>query len=390
MKKEIVILGSTGSIGNSTLKSIEKQNNFIIKLLTTHSNIKKVFKQAKKFKVKNVIVENEKKYREYKFKFQKNKIKLHLGFKNINKVLKKKVLYCVNSISGIDGLEPTLHIIPFTKNILIANKESIICGWDLISKQLKKHNTKFIPVDSEHYAIWKLIKYEDYKNIDKIILTASGGPFLNINKQKISNIKPEQALKHPNWNMGKKISIDSSTMMNKVFEFIEAKKIFNIDKKNLSILIHPTSFVHAIIFFNSGIIKFLAHDTKMTIPISSALEIKLKNKTNKFDNYLKNLNNMKFIKPREKQFPLLSVINMLPDKNSFFETILITLNDDLVHKYLNGEINYISIQKNILSLINRPFLKKFYKLKPKNIYDIKNMIMITKNYISNNLKYYEK
>lgn len=390
MKKEIVILGSTGSIGNSTLISIEKQNNFVIKLLTTHSNLKKVFKQAKKFKVKNVIVENEKKYREYKFKFKKNNIKLHLGFKNINNVLKKKVFYCVNSISGIDGLEPTLNVIPFTKNILIANKESIICGWDLISEQLKKHNTKFIPIDSEHYAIWKLIKNEDYKNIDKIILTASGGPFLNINKQKISNIKPEQALKHPNWNMGKKISIDSSTMMNKVFEFIEAKKIFNIDKKNLSILIHPISFVHAIISFNSGIIKFLAHDTKMTIPISSALEIKLKNKTNKFDNYLKNLNNMKFIKPNKKQFPLLSVINMLPDRNSFFETILITLNDDLVHKYLNGEINYISIQKNILSLINRPFFKKFYKLKPKSIYDIKNMIMITKNYISNNLRYYEK
>ena len=389
MKKTIAILGSTGSIGTSVLKSIKGNKNFKVNLLSTNNNVKKALAQAIKYKVKDVIIEDKKKYNAYKNNFLKRKITLHLGLKNINKFLKKKVTFCVNSITGIYGLEPTIKIIPRTKYILIANKESIICGWDLIRKKLKKYNTTFIPIDSEHFSIWELIKNENHNNIEKIILTASGGPFLNLPKKSFKNIKPNLAIKHPNWKMGKKISIDSSTMMNKIFEYIEAIKIFNTNKNKISIVIHPSSYVHAIVFFKGDIIKFLAHKPNMIIPISNALGIRSAyNLKNNNQNYSE-LNNLKFFKPDIKKFPLLSIMNLIPNKSSYFETILITLNDTLVEKYLNGFINYISIQENILKLIKRPYIMKFYKLKPKNIYDIRNMIEITKKYLDKNLRNYD-
>ena len=158
MINEVVILGSTGSVGSSTLSSIYKNKKFKVKLLTTNKNVKKLLNQAIEYNVKNVIIENETKYLKYRKLFKKKKINLYLGHNNINIILKKRVNFCINSISGIYGLEPTLAIIPFTKKILIANKESIICGWHLISKKLKFYNTEFIPIDSEHFSIRELIK----------------------------------------------------------------------------------------------------------------------------------------------------------------------------------------------------------------------------------------
>ena len=190
--------------------------------------------------------------------------------------------------------------------------------------------------------------------------------------------------------MGKKISIDSSTMMNKIFEFIEAKKIFNLNKKQLSILIHPSSFVHSIVFFRGQIIKILAHETSMSIPISNALDIFKDYDRTLFNKNINDLNNLKFEIPNIKQFPLLSIINLLPDQCSYFETILITINDNLVEKYLNNEINYISIHLNLLKLIKSPFFLKYYKLKPKNIYDIKKVINLTNYYIKNKIKLYDR
>ena len=364
------------------------ERNFKIKLLSTNKNIKKLYQQAKKFNVKDVIINDKKIYLKNKKFFKKKKINSYYGFKNINKIIKKKLNYSINSISGIDGLEPTLELIPHTKNILIANKESIICGWNIISKKLKYYKTNFIPLDSEHYSISELIKNEPLNTIDKIILTASGGPFLNKSFENLSNIKPKNALKHPKWKMGKKISIDSSTMMNKIFEFIEAKKIFNLKNKDIRIVIHPDSFIHAVVFFKGGLIKLLAHETNMQIPISNALGIK-KTKIKNIKKYIINLNNSKFDLPNNEKFPLLNLIKLIPDRTSYFETILTTLNDNLVDKYLNGHINYKSIHKNLLILIKKPFFKKYYKLKPMNIYDINNIIMITKKYLNQNLKYYE-
>ena len=390
MINRIAILGSTGSIGTSTLNSIKKNNKFKIILLSANQNIKKLLKQSIGFKVKDAIIESEDKYFKYKYVFKKKGINLHLGINNIDKIINKKLSFAINSISGIDGLEPTLKIIPLTDKLLIANKESIICAWELIQKKLDKFKTKFIPLDSEHFSIWKLIRNEQIDTIDKIILTASGGPFLNKTRKQIYNIKPRFALKHPNWKMGKKISIDSATMMNKIFELIEAKKIFNLKKNKLSIIIHPSSYVHAIVFFKGNIVKLLSHDTKMSIPISNALEIyDNKNKINVFQHIIK-FNSLSFLKPKVSQFPLLKIINLIPNQQSYFETILITINDHLVHKYLSNKIKYNSIQQNLLTLMKSPYLRKFYKLKPKNIYDIKRMIEHTNNYIKNKIKNYEK
>ena len=388
MNKKIAILGSTGSIGKSTLNSISSDKRFKVQILAANKNAKKLLEQAIHFNVKDVFIQDLRIYNIYRIKFKKKKIRLHHDLKNIHIILKKKIDFCINAISGIDGLEPTLKIIPFTKNILISNKESLICGWHLIKKKLSLHKTNFIPIDSEHFSIWKLVKFENQNLIEKIILTASGGPFLNISKKKLKNIKPKIAIKHPNWKMGKKISIDSSTLMNKIFEYIEAKKIFNLKKKKISILIHPISYVHAIIFFSGDIVKLLAHETDMSIPISNALGIKKKLTNKVFNNNLNKLNKSNFTLPKKKQFPVLSIIDLLPEKNSYFETILITINDTLVYKYLNGEINYISIQKNLLNLLKSTYFKRYYNLCPKNIYDIKKMIVITRNYLNSNVKNY--
>ena len=243
MKKKIVILGSTGSIGKNTIKILKKdKKNFNIKLLSTNKNISEVIKQAKEFKVKNVIINDYTKFIEAKKKYNKLNINFYNSFSILDKLFKKKELfYSMISVIGIDGLNPSLQLIRYSKNIAIVNKESIICGWNLIKKELSRFKTNFIPIDSEHFSIYSLIENNNNNLIDKVFITASGGPFLNKSINKIKYIKKKDALNHPNWKMGKKISIDSSTMMNKVFEVIEAKKLFNLKYKNILILTHPKS-----------------------------------------------------------------------------------------------------------------------------------------------------
>ena len=271
--KRIVIFGSTGSIGVSLLKIIKNdKKNFKIELLSANKNYIKLIKQARFFNVKNLIITDLNSFLKAKKIINNKDIKIYNNFISFNEIFKKKKIdYTMRAIIGFQGLKPTLDIIKFTKVIAIANKESIICGWNLIKKNLKKYKTKFIPVDSEHFSIWSLINRDLNNNFEKIYLTASGGPFRNTLLNDFKNIKLKQALKHPNWSMGKKISIDSATMMNKVFEVIEAKKIFNFKYNQLEILIHPDSYLHAIVKFDNGLTKLLIHDTNMTIPIFNSL-----------------------------------------------------------------------------------------------------------------------
>ena len=371
MKKKISILGSTGSIGKTILDIISKdRKNFEIILLTADTNYKLLYKQAKKFNVKNLIITNTKKYNLLKKINKKKDLKIYNDFKNLSRIFKRKVDYTMSSIMGINGLEPTLQIIKHTKKIAIANKESIICGWNLINKELSKNKTQFIPVDSEHFSLWFGLQNLRIKNIEKMYLTASGGPFNNISLDKFKNIKINQALKHPNWKMGKKISIDSATMINKVYEVIEARNIFNINYKNIEILIHPKSYVHAILKFDNGLIKIIAHDTTMKIPIFNTLysnnDKKLKSK--KID--INSLNNLDFKIVELKRFPIVKLLNFLPSKQSLFETVIVSANDTLVELFLNNKIKFIDIQKKLFKIINK---KKFLKLKnkyPKKIQDI--------------------
>jgi len=382
MKKKISILGSTGSIGQTTFNIIKKnQKDFDIVLLTTNKNIDKILKQAKILKVKNILISSKPHYLKLKKKLKNNKIKVHHDLDNLQKIIKKKIDYTMCAISGLDGLKPTIDAIKFSKTIAIANKESIICGWDFIDKALRKNKTKFIPIDSEHFSIWSLLKNENKENIKKIYLTASGGPFLNKKNSEIANIKPEHALKHPNWKMGKKISIDSATLMNKIFEVIEAKKIFNLDINKFKIVIHPKSYIHAIVHFNNGLVKFLAHVTNMSVPIMNSLYINKSFKYNDGNLNFNVLNGINFINPDTKKFPVVKFLNKIPNKPTYFETILITINDYLVNKYLSKEINYLTLNKNLLKLIKNPYFTRHYKANPKNIIDIKIMVNKVNNYL---------
>ena len=383
MKKKIVILGSTGSIGKTTFNIIKNnQKDFKVVLLTTNKNSKTILNQAKLLNVRNILITNESQFLMVKKKLTNSKIKVHNNLDKLHNIIKKKIDYTMCAISGLSGLKSTIDAIKFSKTIAIANKESIICGWDFISKELKKNKTNFIPIDSEHFSIWSLIKNQNKENIKKIYLTASGGPFLNKKNSLIANIKPKYALKHPNWKMGKKISIDSATLMNKLFEVIEAKKIFSLDINKFKIIIHPKSYIHAIVHFKNGLVKFLAHDTDMAVPIMNSLYAnKLFDYNDKNLNFML-MNGLNFIKPDIKKFPVIKILNILPKKSTYFETILITINDYLVGKYLNGKINYKSLNVNLIKLIKTPYFARYYRIGPKNLIDIKIMVKKVTTYLN--------
>ncbi len=374
MKKKIVILGSTGSIGVETLKIIKnKKNVFNIVLLSSNNNASKIFNQAKEFNVKNVIITNKKKYQIWKDKFIKNKIKIFNSFENFKKIFPDKVDYVMSAITGINGLYPTIKIIKHTNNIAIANKESIICGWDLIKKELKKSKTNFIPVDSEHFSLWFGLKNINKSLIEKIYLTASGGPFYNTPLKNFKKIKINQALNHPNWKMGNKISIDSATMINKLYEVIEAKNIFDIPYRKIDILIHPKSYIHAVIKLKNGLIKIIAHDTTMKIPIFNTLFFNSDEtiKTKKLN--VRSLNNLNFNKVDSKRYPIIKLLNYLPSKHSLYETVIVSANDELVNLFLEKKIKFHDISKEILRTINLKEFNVFKKKSPKKLSEIINL-----------------
>ena len=371
MKTKIAILGSTGSIGKTLLDIIRKdRKNFEIILLTADKNFKLLLKQAREFKVKNLIITNKKKFDLIKNDTIKLNFNVYNNFVNFSKIFTNKVDYTMSSITGINGLEPTLKIIKYSKRIAIANKESIICGWNLIKKELKKNNTDFIPVDSEHFSLWYGIQNLDINNIEKIFLTASGGPFNNLPLNKFKNITIAQALKHPNWKMGKKISIDSATIINKIYEVIEAKNIFNISYKKIEILIHPNSYVHAILKFDTGLTKIIVHDTTMQVPIFNTLysndNKKLKSKKIDIDT----LNNLNFKKINTKRYPMIRLLNLLPSKHSLFETVVVSANDTLVQLFLDNKIKFTDIQKKLFNIINKKQFINYKNKSPKTIRDI--------------------
>ena len=374
MKKKIVILGSTSSIGKSLLEIIKKdRKNFKIELLTANTNFKDLIAQAKRFNVKNIIITDPNSFKKTKIICKNKKINIFQNFENLKKILPKKVDYVMSAISGIGGLLPTYKIINCTKLIAIANKEAIICGWSLIENELKKHKTKFIPVDSEHFSIFSLLDNKNKNDIDKIYITASGGPFRNLPKNQFKNIKLKDALKHPNWRMGKKITIDSATLMNKVFEVIEAKNIFKIDYNDISILTHPKSYVHAIVKFKNGLTKFLIHEPDMKIPIYNSIYYKTSKIFKNIPLDFNILNNLNLKKVEENKFPLVRLIKKLPKNPSLFETVLITINDYLVYKFLEKKINFQRLIKLIHKISNLKEFQKFKKIKPKNLKEIYNL-----------------
>ena len=377
MRKKIAVFGSTGSIGKSTLNIVKKNyKDFKVELLTTNKNVKLLIKQSKIFDVKNLIIHDYEKFKYYETILKKRKINLFNSFSAYKKKNKNKFDYTMFSISGLEGLDILLNIISSTKDIAIANKEAIICGWNLIKKKLLKNKTKFYPVDSEHFSIWSLLDDKKYSsNIEKIYITASGGPFLNLKKKEFKKIKLKDALKHPNWSMGKKITIDSSTLMNKIFEVIEARNIFNIPYKNIKILVHPKSYVHAIVKFNNGLIKMLIHETSMEVPIFNTIYNEKKIKRNFISNEIdiNKLNNLNFSNADDTKFPSQKVLSLLPNNHSLFETVLVAANDRLVDLFLKKKIGYNDIIRLLLKTIKLKEFQKYKKKSPNSVEQIVNL-----------------
>ena len=374
MKKKIAIIGSTGSIGKTLLDIlIKEKKNFEIILLVANKSNEVLLKQAKVFNVKNLILTNKKNYELLKKKTENMNIKVFNDFTQLDKIFKIKIDYIMSSISGIDGLYPTLKAIKFTKKIAIANKESIICGWNLIENELKKNKTEFIPVDSEHFSIWYGLKNLKKNELEKVFLTASGGPFYRTSLNKFKNIKVSDALNHPNWKMGKKISTDSATMINKVYEVIEAKKIFNISYQKIKILIHPKSYVHAILKFNNGLTNIIVHDTTMKVPIFNTLFLNTDRQLNTKKINIKILNNLDLNNVNLSRYPMVKLLNFLPKNHSLFETVIVAANDKLVELFLNNQIKFLDIQKGLFKVIKKKEFQKFKKISPKKITDITNL-----------------
>ena len=374
MKKKIAILGSTGSIGKSTIDILRKdKKNFDVVLLTTNNNYREILKQAKEFKARNIIINNKKHFLTSKKKLRNNKINIFNNFQSFNNKFKSKIDFSMSAISGLEGLKPTLDLIKFSKTIAIANKESIICAWNLIQQKLKKHKTRFIPVDSEHFSIWSLLNGNSSNRVEEVIITASGGPFLKLSLNKFKKIKPQIAVNHPNWKMGKKISIDSATMMNKVFEVIEAQRIFSIDINKFKILIHPKSYVHAIVKFTNGLTKILVHDTDMKIPIFNSIYGNNNKKIKSSKINLSILNNLNFIKVNSTRFPSIKILRMIPNKISLYETIMVSANDQLVSLFLDGKINFSDIARLLKKIMKMNIFMKYKKRAPKNFNELINL-----------------
>ena len=368
MRKSISILGSTGSIGLSTLKIINKQkNNFKVLLLAANKNLKLIEYQIKKFNPKIFIIRDNSIFKFLKKKYKKKKIIILNNFDSLKLTIKSDVV--ISAIPGIAGLFPTISMIKFSKKILIANKESIICGWNQLEKNARKYKTRIVPVDSEHFSIFKLLENHKIEDVKKIYITASGGPFLNYKHHQLNKIKPEDALKHPKWKMGKKITIDSATLMNKILELIEAQKLFNLPQKKLDILIHPESLVHAIVEFNNGLTKFIYHDTSMLIPLANAIyekNLKIENFFKKKNSYIQNLT---FKKVSKKNFPIIQLKKRLMEHTST-PIIINACNEILVDQFLQKKIPFLAIFKIIMATLRDRNYKKYAIKNPKNINQI--------------------
>ena len=370
MKKKIAILGSTGSIGRSTLRVIKKdKKNFDVILLTANNNYKKLIQQAKEFKAKNVLIKNHKFYLKVKNSLKKTKV--YSGDISLKKIFSKKLDYTMSAVVGLAGLQPTIDAIKISKTVAIANKETIICAWGILSKLIKKYKTEVVPVDSEHFSIMELTKNVSDSNVAEIIITASGGPFLNLPINKLNHAKPKEAINHPNWKMGKKISVDSANMMNKVFEVIEACKLFKFNKKKYKIVIHPQSYVHSIVRFKNGLIKMILYNTDMKIPISNTI---YKNK-NSFSNNskidTKILTNLSFEKVNINKFPSIKLIKKCLNSGYSTPIIINASNEVLVGLFLKGKINFLDIVATISKIFKDKDFNKYAKRKPKSVKEIK-------------------
>jgi len=345
MKKGIAILGSTGSIGIQALEVINENSDlFEVEVLTANENSQLLIRQAKKYVPNSVVIVNEKKYDEVFSALNPLNIKVYSGKDSLEQiVISEKIDVVLTAVVGYSGLLPTINAIKNGKKIALANKETLVVAGELITRLCLEYGVEIIPVDSEHSAIFQCLVGEEKNPIEKIILTASGGPFRNKTRDELLSITKEEALKHPNWTMGSKITIDSATLMNKGLEVIEAKWLFNLTKEQIDVVVHPQSIVHSAIQFKDGSVKAQLGLPDMKLPIQYALGFpnRIKNDFKRF-NFL-DYPNLTFEKPDIETFKNLAHAYKAMEKGGNSSCVLNAANEIAVEAFLKDKIGFLNM-----------------------------------------------
>jgi len=344
-KKQIAILGSTGSIGTQALEVIsENESLFEVYALTANNNVDLLIQQARKYLPEMVAIGNESHYYELKNALSDLPIKVFAGNESIAQVAEMQPIDIVlTAMVGYSGLNPTMNAIKAGKKIALANKETLVVAGELICDLVAKHNAAILPVDSEHSAIFQCLAGEGNNPIEKLILTASGGPFRTKSMYELENVNSAQALKHPNWEMGAKITIDSASLMNKGFEIIEAKWLFGVSPDQIQVVVHPQSIIHSMVQFADGSIKAQLGMPDMKLPIQYAFTYPDRLKTNfpRFDFDL--CSQFTFEKPDLERFRNLGFAYYAMDKGGNMPCILNAANEIVVAEFLKDKIGFLQM-----------------------------------------------
>ncbi len=361
MKKRIAILGSTGSIGVQALEVISNNTDlFEVDVLTANSSTELLIAQAKQFEPNIVIIADETKYNEISNALKSLPIKVFAGADSIAQVVESSEIDIVlTAMVGYAGLLPTINAIKAGKKIALANKETLVVAGELIKDLALQNNAQIIPVDSEHSAIFQCLVGEVNNNIEKIILTASGGPFRGKDKTFLAKVTRGQALKHPNWAMGNKITIDSATLMNKGLEVIEAKWLFDIKPEQIDVIVHPQSIVHSLVQFEDGSLKAQLGLPDMKLPIQYAFGFpeRIKNKFDRF-NFI-DYPELTFEQPDKENFTCLQIAYDALDKGGNTACVMNAANEVLVDAFLNNKVGFLQIPEYIQeTIIKSNFIAK--------------------------------
>ncbi len=352
--EKIAILGSTGSVGISTLKVLDKLKGYKLDCLTAYANLKLLVKQANRYRPSFLGIAKEEDYRVLigglKYK-PKNVFFGEEGLKNLCRL--KSFRAVVIAIVGYPALIPLIEAIKNNKKIILANKESLVCAGKIVMDLLKKYNSQLIPVDSEHNAIFQCLKRGDSAKIKRIILTASGGPLRNVKMQQLENITPSQALAHPRWRMGKKISIDSATLMNKGFEVIEAMHLFGVPLNKIEVLIHPQAIIHSMVEFIDGSILAQLGVADMRLPIQYALSFPERFPSSVSSLDFSQVSKLEFALPDINKFPCLSIAYEVAKRGGTYPCALNAADEELVRAYLEKKIKLTDIPKIIKKVLSR-------------------------------------
>jgi 1-deoxy-D-xylulose-5-phosphate reductoisomerase len=369
IRKRIAIFGSTGSIGTQALDVIEANpDQFSAEVLTAHTNDELLIQQALKYKPNIVVIGDEKKYTTVKEALAATDIKVFAGEKALDEVAAMDCFdLMLAAIVGYAGLRPTLKAIGNGKAIALANKETLVVAGDIMMKKAVEHRAPIIPVDSEHSAIFQCLVGETRNRIEKIILTASGGPFLGRKPNYLVNVKREHALQHPNWTMGAKITIDSATLMNKGLEMIEAKWLFNLKPDQIQVVIHPQSIIHSMVQFEDGSIKAQMGVPDMKLPIQYALAFpkRMKNDFPRYD--FRKVSALNFEEPDVKTFRNLVLATEALNKGGNLPCVMNAANEISVYAFLRNRINFLDmtdvIEKTMqsISYIEKPTLEEYFE-----------------------------